>query len=244
MLILALDTSSAAGSVALIEDGALIDQVTGDPSRTYGERLPGELVRLVGRHGLQMTAVDLFAVTAGPGAFTALRVGVATVQGLAFATGRLVAPVGTLEAIAESVAPAGAARPVVAAWLDARRGDVFGELFAPVGDEGWTTLIAAGTGTPDDLLASWAASIAPARIVFAGDGALRFRDQIAGWQARRSGDGWGEPTPVVDPGPLAFAVGRIAARRAADLAVRPHAIRPIYVRRPDAVLAREQRERR
>ena len=70
MLILALDTSSAGGSLALARNGHLLDETTGDPSLTHGERLPGELAALLDRHGLTTGAIDRYAVAAGPG-FTA-----------------------------------------------------------------------------------------------------------------------------------------------------------------------------
>ena len=75
MLILALDTTSRAGSVALARDAGVLDQQRGDPSRTHGERLPGDIGDLLERHGLTVADVDLYAVAAGPGSFTGLRVG-------------------------------------------------------------------------------------------------------------------------------------------------------------------------
>ena len=100
MLILALDTTSRAGSVALARDAGVLDQQRGDPSRTHGERLPGDIGDLLERHGLTVADVDLYAVAAGPGSFTGLRVGIATIQGLALAHARPVVPVSALVALA------------------------------------------------------------------------------------------------------------------------------------------------
>ena len=64
MLVLALDTTTRRGSAALLRDGALLDCDAGDASRTYGERLPADLIRLLQRHGLSVRDIDLFGVGA------------------------------------------------------------------------------------------------------------------------------------------------------------------------------------
>ena len=89
MVLLALDTTTAAGSVALWRDG-LIEEQPGDPARSHAERLPGELAALLARHGCTTNDVDRYAVASGPGSFTGLRVGIATVQGLALVGARVV----------------------------------------------------------------------------------------------------------------------------------------------------------
>ena len=99
VLILGLDTATKAGSVALWDDGTVL-ATPGDPARTHGQRLPADLLSCLDRHGRALADVDLFAVIAGPGSFTGLRVGMATMQGLALTTGRSVVPVPTLTAMA------------------------------------------------------------------------------------------------------------------------------------------------
>src|SRR5438105_15233852 len=100
MRILALDTSARRGSLAwLTPDGC--DARTGDDSRTHVQRLPGELLALLRDHGATLHDVDLFAVIAGPGSFTGLRVGIAAIQGLALVGGQKVVAIPTLDAIAE-----------------------------------------------------------------------------------------------------------------------------------------------
>ena len=105
MLILALDTTTRAGSAAVLRDGRVLHELAGDPALTHGQRLPGELMRVLDAAGVRIEDVDLFAVAAGPGSFTGLRVGIATMQGLAMARGRRVVPVSTLEALARRAAP-------------------------------------------------------------------------------------------------------------------------------------------
>src|SRR5690606_1492249 len=86
--------------------------------------LPGDLMTACAAAGITSEQIALFAVAAGPGSFTGLRVGIATIQGLAMARDRRVVPVSTLEAIAE----ASGAR-TVAAWMDAQRGEVLAQVF-------------------------------------------------------------------------------------------------------------------
>src|SRR2546425_2677813 len=97
MRVLALDTTNRAGSVALVEDDRVVDERAGDASRTHGERLPGELAQL----GAPWPTIDVFAVASGPGSFTGLRIGIATMQGLALVTGRRVIGVSALDALAQ-----------------------------------------------------------------------------------------------------------------------------------------------
>ena len=133
MIILALDTTTRAGSAAVLRDGVVLAELSGDPALTHGQRLPGELMRVLAQADVRIEDVDLFAVAAGPGSFTGLRVGIATVQGLAMARSRRVVPVSTLDALAWAAAnAAGAAANAdrrIAAWMDAQRGDVFAALY-------------------------------------------------------------------------------------------------------------------
>ena len=126
MLTLALDTSTPGGSVALRRDGALVLARAGDPAEPHAVRLPGALIDLVAGDGATLDDVTLLAVGLGPGAFTGLRVGLATMQGLAFATGVPIVGVSGLDALAVAAHRAASdARRVIGVWLDAGRQEVF-----------------------------------------------------------------------------------------------------------------------
>src|SRR5688572_26673975 len=99
MIVLALDTASRAGSVAVMDERGCRGRA-GDAARTHGERLPGEIIEFLRDEGHALQDVERFAIIAGPGSFTGLRVGVAAIQGLALASGRDVVPVPTLDAMA------------------------------------------------------------------------------------------------------------------------------------------------
>src|ERR687896_511101 len=99
MLVLALDTTTRAGSVAVVERGRIIVERSGDPARTQAERLPDEILRALAEAGVGLRSIEVFAIATGPGSFTGLRVGIATIQGLALSGRRRVVPVSTFSAL-------------------------------------------------------------------------------------------------------------------------------------------------
>jgi tRNA threonylcarbamoyladenosine biosynthesis protein TsaB len=103
VLILALDTTTRAGSVAIVRDTSVLSVVRGDASRTHGERLPDELDRALRQAQVRPTDLQLLAVASGPGAFTGLRIGLAAIQGLAMVLNLPVIAVSALDALALAV---------------------------------------------------------------------------------------------------------------------------------------------
>lgn len=240
MLILALDTSSAAGSAAIVRDGAVAIERDGDGTRTHGERLPLELMALLRDAGVTLADIDSFAVVTGPGSFTGLRVGIATIQGLALAGRKLVTPVSAFEALVFGLRASDAGRrttgvgsrtsDVVAVWIDAHRREVFGALYS---DDGRTVLAPPASLAPEATIEKWMPSVpAGARLRFIGDGAVRYADVVRAQLGERA------VLPAATP-PLAGAAGLIAAADPGR-AVTPHAVVPLYVRRSDAELARDR----
>jgi tRNA threonylcarbamoyladenosine biosynthesis protein TsaB len=230
MIVLALDTTGRAGSAAIVDDSVVRAEMSGDPAITHGQRLPGELMQLVERAGIPLNTIDLLAVAAGPGSFTGLRVGIAAMQGLAMATGKPIVPVSTLEALAR----AGSRHDdwLVAPWIDAQRGEVFAALY----ERDARTAIGAPTAlAPVSTLSSLSRVATGRKIRFIGDGAIRYADAI---KAARGPDA--EVDGAVPH--LAAWIARIALD-APERAVAPHAVAPIYVRVPDAELARDRRAR-
>jgi tRNA threonylcarbamoyladenosine biosynthesis protein TsaB len=235
MRVLALDSTTRAGSVALVADCRIVDERSGDGSRTHAERLPAELMALADAHGLALADIDLFAVASGPGSFTGLRIGIATVQGLAFVHRRRIVGVSALDALAHAATETAAPGTVLAVWMDAHRRDVFAAMYrvtdaAPFAAARLEELDGPSVDSPASILNRWAATW-PAVDVFVGDGAGSFADEIAAVY----------PSAAVVPPPLvAGAIGRLAVERAAE-AVEPAAVRPLYVRRPDAEIGRDAR---
>lgn len=241
MHVLALDTTTRDGSVALVDQHHIVEERRGDAARSHAERLPGDLVALAGAHGLSISEIDLFAVAAGPGSFTGLRIGIATIQGLALTTGRRIVAVSALEALAQS--GGGAPETLVAAWMDARRRDVFTALYritdaAVFSPERLVEVEGPSVGNPAATLTRWGSQLRDANVLFVGDGAALYADTIY-TISRGASAGWKllPQTPL-----LAGAIGRMALARAErGDAIDPAAVRPLYVRRPDAEVEREKR---
>jgi tRNA threonylcarbamoyladenosine biosynthesis protein TsaB len=239
VVILALDTTTKAGSCALWRDGALVEQRPGDAARTHAERLPADLAELLAAHGLTVKDVDLYAVASGPGSFTGLRVGIATIQGLALVHDRKVVAVSALEALAQCGAAEAPDATLAGGWMEAYRGEVFGALYritARTDETGLATLeelAAPAVANPADLAADWA-RIWQAEGVIMGDAVPSSRDTLSAALP--------SSTQLLEPVPLAATIARIAHAHP-ERATLPHAIIPLYVRRPDAELARDRRDR-
>jgi tRNA threonylcarbamoyladenosine biosynthesis protein TsaB len=223
VLVLALDTTTRAGSVAVVADDGVRSTVVGDPSVTHGARLPLDLMRALDDAHVPLSSLDLLAVAAGPGSFTGLRVGISAMQGLAMATGRQIAAVSALDALAAAGAND---RDDVGAWMDAQRGEVFATLYDPSGTR---VAIEPSAMRPGATLDAWRAALHGREVRFVGDGAVRYAELIR--------ERLGAKVDIVAPPPLAPIVGRLALA-SPERAVSPHAVVPIYIRRPDAELAR------
>jgi tRNA threonylcarbamoyladenosine biosynthesis protein TsaB len=230
MLVLALDTTTRRGSAALTRDGVLIAAYIGDATITHGERLPGDLIRLLSAHALRLSDVDLFAVAAGPGSFTGLRIGIATQQGLALANNRPLVGISALDAVNHAtrfgaVPALLSADAVVGVWIDAQRGQVFSALYRVD-----RAIEGPSVEKPADVLARW---VWPGPDVFTGDGALEYSPLIQ--------QAFPDAQIVLELPPLAPSIGRLAEEHLREHGANaPDAIRPIYVRRSDAELARDR----
>jgi tRNA threonylcarbamoyladenosine biosynthesis protein TsaB len=179
---------------------------------------------------LSTADIDLFAVVAGPGSFTGLRIGIAAMQGLAVVHRRGIVAVSALLALGVGASETLAPGVLVGAWMDAHRGEVFSGLWrvtkAPRYSPGrLVEMDAPAVGAPGSILARWTnGGHRPAVIV--GDGAVAYSAVV------------NDAAHVVDAPLLAPVVGLMAL---ADpgAAVDPAAVQPIYVRRPDAEVARD-----
>jgi tRNA threonylcarbamoyladenosine biosynthesis protein TsaB len=126
VLILALDTSSPSGSLAVLRDEKVIGVVSTANREVYSSRMFRELDSLLAQLALRMEHFELFAVAAGPGSFTGLRLGLTAVKGWAEVYKRPIAAVSALEAVAVQ---ASSEAQIVVPVLDARRGQVYFGLY-------------------------------------------------------------------------------------------------------------------
>jgi tRNA threonylcarbamoyladenosine biosynthesis protein TsaB len=221
MVVLALDTTTRAGSCALARDGVVTIERSSD-TQEHASRLPRDLMTLLDDAGVALADVDVFAVATGPGSFTGLRIGIATMQGLAFAHAKPLIGVSSVDALAHV---GGGAR--TATWIDAWRGEVYAAMY----EHGDMTRGPSVVHPNDELDA-----LRGTATLFVGDGAAIYRELIERTM--------GEQASLASP--IAPSLAGTIARLAADAARRgecppPHAIRPLYVRRSDAELVRDAR---
>ncbi|MEQ1575161.1 MAG: tRNA (adenosine(37)-N6)-threonylcarbamoyltransferase complex dimerization subunit type 1 TsaB [Vicinamibacterales bacterium] len=238
MVILALDTTTRGGSCALTRGDVLVLEQQGEPERPQAARLPDDLMRLLTHAGAALADVDVFAVATGPGSFTGLRIGIAAMQGLAFAGGKPLVGISALDALASTThhPPSTAHQPAPAthAWIDAWRGEVYAATYLD-GHEVEPPVVA----RPADLLRE----VGERRrlrteSVFIGNGAVTYRELILSTLGRLA--------TIAEPAapPLAAAIAGLAFEEAqAGRLAPPHAIMPVYVRRTYAELAREREKR-
>lgn len=227
MRILAVETATLAGSVALLDGDRIIGESLLDITLTHSERLMAMVDRLLEDCGWRATDVEGLAVSIGPGSFTGLRVGVATVKGLALALSIPVAAVPTLDGLASVLPFAGAP---VCPLLDARKGEVYLSLYASSGDameRQWEYLAL----PPADAVARL-----PDPVIVLGDGVAPCRPFLA-----RRGAGV-RIAPATHMRPSAAVVGRLARPRLESGCTEGlDALTPLYVRPSEAELGARRR---
>lgn len=140
MTVLACDSCSGTASAALCDGSRLISEASVTNGNTHTETLMPLIETALRTGGVSVSEIDLFACTSGPGSFTGVRIGVATVKGLALGRGVPCAGVSSLEALAYAAAAeaavsaaAGCLPPLILPLLDARRGQFYTALFEPDG---------------------------------------------------------------------------------------------------------------
>ena len=126
MKILALDSSGLVASVALLENDNLVAEFTVNNKKTHSQTLLPMLDEVVKAAGIELDTVDAIAIAAGPGSFTGLRIGAATVKGLSLALDKPIIPVPTLEGLAYNFW--GSDR-LICPIMDARRNQVYTGIY-------------------------------------------------------------------------------------------------------------------
>ena len=209
MIVLALDTALSACQAAVTEDDRVLAARTEPMERGHQERLAPLVAETMAAAGLAFDRIDRIAVTVGPGSFTGVRVGLAFAKGLALALDRPCLGIGTLEALALSIAGGG----FVAAAIDGRREQIYLQAFAD------RTAVMAPDALPIGEAAARLAELYAGRpVTLTGPGAALLDGVIAG------------AAIAAAPFPDIVALARLAAGRPAPSAMP----RPLYLRAPDA----------
>jgi len=210
--LLGVDTATARGSVALVQDDDLLGEVRFSAPDRHSAHVVPAVEFLLGTLGLRPSDIEGYAVTVGPGPFTGLRVGISTVQGLAVGAGRLAVGISSLDVLAARIK--GAAE-VLVTMIDAGRGEICGGVY----DREARPLKAPATEAPSRFLEQ-----IPDGAAFLGDGVSPHRDLI---RSMRPGS--------LFPSRSLFLAGTLARLAAASFerAQDPAALRPLYLRGAD-----------
>jgi tRNA threonylcarbamoyladenosine biosynthesis protein TsaB len=242
MLILALETATLTGSAALVEASArdlpsspgmkIVGEITLNLQSTHSERLMPSLHNLLEEASLKIHDLKGIALSLGPGSFTGLRIGVSAVKGLAYALKVPVVGISTLEALAANVAyhPA-----TICPVLDARKKEVYAALFKG-GDEGAVSRLSEDwVLAPEELCRR-----VSGRTLFLGNGAEAYAGVLQ--------KSLGSQAVIASPEfglPRALTVARLSLPKfqngqTLDL----FSFTPVYVRRSEAEIHYEAKERR
>jgi len=225
MRLLSIETSTALGGVAIVEEPQrLVAETRLSVRAVHSERLIPEIDTLLRRAGLKIGDIDVFSASIGPGSFTGLRIGLSTLKGLAFATKKPIVTVPTLESMAWNL-------PFcpypICPLLDARKGELY------VGGFLWEE------DSPKRLFAETnlkVEEIAPLfkddKIVFLGEGSEMYKDEIIKVFGNRAI--FAPPhLGVLLPSSAAFLGLRKALRGEFE---EPSLLRPLYIRKSEAEL--------
>jgi len=243
-LIMSIETATLAGSVSLSRGQEVLATISGDNQVSHSNTLLLEIDKVLSQAGYSLRDIDLYAVATGPGSFTGLRIGIATVKALAFTLNKACIGIPTLQAVAHSARSCERAVAV----LPAGRGEVFVQMFS-VSTEDVVPLDNATHIAPVDMLEKY--SQWP-EICWCGDGAHLYRDKIKTFadsnelqlvelSADTEVQGVWRLLPKTTM--LAEDVGALAFRRAGENEPdSPEALKAIYVRPSDAELKAKSAE--
>lgn len=228
MLILAMDSTAVAASVALLSDGVPLAAFHLNNGNTHSETLLPMVEGVLRCTGKTVQDIDLFAVSAGPGSFTGVRIGVATLKGLAFGRGKPCVGVSTLEALAQNLVPTtGILCPV----MNARRGQVYNALFRA--EEGTLTRLCPDRALSVSELEEELIALGES-VTLCGDGAELVSRGFTRCKANLP------PLTLIDQNAVSVAIcaARMAAR---GETVTDEELKPVYLRMPQAERERLQR---
>lgn len=230
MKLLGVDTTHRGGSVAVLDEDKLLGLIGFATAPGHAETLLPTIDAVLRGCAIGLSEIEAFAVVTGPGSFTGLRIGISTIQGLAFATERPVVGVSSLEATAHRYRVRSG---WIASLLDARRGEVFGALYRCDGCR-LETVIEPVCEAPERFVARLPSS---ETVLVAGGGIDPFRDLLL--------DTLGERLQLGDSSPfLAEEVARIGLELHQDGKQEPlGGPQAVYLRPSDAEKVKKETSR-
>jgi tRNA threonylcarbamoyladenosine biosynthesis protein TsaB len=222
MRILGIDTSTSCGTVGLIDDDFVIADYLLDIPVTHSERILGAIELVLREARCPIENLDGWAISLGPGSFTGLRIGVSTVKGLAFATGKPVAGVSTLDVLASQIPPTS---HLICPILDARKREVYTAFYCYGEGNSLKRLSTYLAIRPEDL-----AERIKEQTIFLGDGVKTYREFLLNVLPSLA---------ILPPAPLHISRGSMVAKLGSELLKKGasldiSAFAPIYVRPSEA----------
>ncbi len=172
MKLLAIETSTMLGGVAILDNEKLIAESRINVKTTHSERLMSEIDRLLVCSSLKIDDIDVFGISIGPGSFTGLRVGLSAIKGLAYGTSKKIVSVPTLEAFAWNVS---FSKYQVCPMLDARKKEVFAAIFKWHKDR-FVRVMDERAIKIEELC-----RLIYEPTIFLGEGAILYKDTIEAW---------------------------------------------------------------
>ncbi len=222
MKVLALETATIAGSIAIVDDNkGLIGEVKVDVKIAHSERLMPSVQWLLKASSITIKEIDAFAVSIGPGSFTGLRIGLSTAKGFSYSTGRPIVPVPTLDAFAKTLP---FCSHMICPMLDARKNEIYAGLYKWE-DNLCKKLMPETALSPEELLKR-----INEPVVFMGDGVKIYKKLII--------DTLGTDAilaPASRMSPSASSVAEIAVEKLKQgITADPVKLTPFYIRKSEA----------
>lgn len=226
MKVLAIDTSTMLGGIAIMDDLlGLIVEMRLNVKSTHSERLMTTIDYALKQSGYTISDMDFFAVATGPGSFTGLRIGLSTVKGFSYATGKPIVSVPTLEALAQNFP---FCRYPVCTMLDARKKEVYVALFEWK-NEGLVRLMSEMSIKVNKALERINEHD---KVVFTGDGVILYKNEIVSLMGERAV--FASPEKMV-PSPANVACIGVQKALRGEFS-EPVNLVPFYIRRSEAEL--------
>jgi tRNA threonylcarbamoyladenosine biosynthesis protein TsaB len=234
MKIIAIETSTLLGGIAILDDSSgLVTEAKLNVKSTHSERLMTEIVHILEKASLLLDDIDAFALSIGPGSFTGLRIGLSTVKGFSYATGKPIVAVPTLEALSWNFP---FCRYPVCTMLDARKKEVYAAVFEWNG-EGFRRMIDEMPIRVEKLLEYMGerGGIFCGKIIFTGEGAFLYRETIVKVMGERA---LFPPANKMIPSPANVAFLGLQKAVKGEFS-EPVSLVPFYVRKSEAEIKKD-----
>lgn len=221
MKILAIETSTMLGGVAIMDEGGLVAEIRLNVKATHSERLMVSIDSALRVANFKLSEIDAYCLSIGPGSFTGLRIGLSTVKGFAFATGKPVVAVPTLDAFAWNFP---FSKYPVCPMLDARKKEVYTALYEWKGNS-FEKIIPELSVRPEDLIRD-----IKGPVIFAGEGARLYRKTILALKGKEAFF-----APSHSDIPMASSVAFLGLNKAlTEEFSDPVTLTPFYIRKSEA----------